>query len=449
MNLLSLCLLATVPSMQEPAAPSDPPVAEVEQEASRSLEQRLQEAAWLPTAKERAAAVKLLLRDRDVKTQHWLDAIRSYALYPTASVGQEDLIVKLEIDGKQVDSALHLYLPASYDPATPTPLLLLLHGSGGNGPDLLRGWIPFASEHGFLLLAPTDPDSDQGYAFTPRERDLGMAALRWVRTRYHVDPDRTHIFGVSRGGHMAWDLGTRYPDHFASVNPAIGGPTWVINGGRNNLRLVENLHRMPMRDLQGSQDDPRLLRNLHLAFARLKAVGNTKALLLEFPDLGHSYRLDTVQWPDYFDSAVRDPHPSHILYRTARTEEVRRAWLLVDRLAKSVDEDFPIKVDPKEWQRLDDTGRAAFIQDLAEERTAKIEARRLEDGSFKIETEGITRLKLRLPESWIPEDGKITVSLNGKSKSHRVKLSKRILLLDFVERFDRSSVSVASVDLKP
>lgn len=428
--------------------PAEPP-AVVTQETGPSLEQRLQDAAWLPTAKERAAAVKVLLKDREVKTGDWLETIRNYDLYPTASVGVQDLVVKLELDGKQVDSALHLYVPASYNPATPMPLLLLLHGSGGNGPGILRGWTQFANEHGYLLLAPTDPDSAQGYAFTQRERDLGMASLRWVRTRYHVDPDRMHILGVSRGGHMAWDLGTRFPDHFASVNPAIGGPTWVINGGRNNLRLVENLHRMPMRDLQGSQDDPRLLRNLHLAFDRLKAVGNDKALLLEFPDLGHSYRLEAVPWPDYFASAVRNPHPEHLLYRTAREEEKRRAWLLVDRVDKSVDEEFPIKVDPKEWQRLDEAGRAAFIQDLAEERTAKLEARRLEDGSLRLETEGVSRLKLRLPDAWIPEDGKLTIAINGKSKTHRVKRSKRILLNDFVERFDRSSVSIASVDLKP
>lgn len=428
---------------QEPASPALPV------EPTADLQERLREAAWLPTAKERRSAAKALAKDRDVKTQAWIEAIEGFTAYPATTIGLADLMVPLEIEGKQVTSALTVYVPANYNPQEASPLLILLHGSGGDGPGIARGWTRFAAEEGFLLLAPTDPDSAQGYAFTQRKRDLGMAAMRWMRTRYHVDDDRIHLFGSSRGGHMAWDLGMRFPDRFASVNPAIGGPTWVINGGRNNLRLTENLHRMPMRDLQGSQDDPRLLRNLHLAFDRLKAIGNTRAILLEFPDLGHSYRLEAVHWPDYFESSVREAYPREIHYRTARREEHRRAWLRVDRTSKSVMEEFPIKVDPKEWQRLDDAGKAAFIQDLAEDRTAKIHALQLENGSLQIDTEGVGKLDLLLPRAWIPEDGKLTVLLNGKSKSHKVKLSKRVLLEDFVERFDRRSLAQAEIKLKP
>lgn len=244
MSLLAIGLLAVC------AGPQSTPALHQGESPKEALALRLQEAAWLPTRKERAAAAKGLAKDKAIKTSDWLEAIRGYASYPAAEVGIQDRILQLESEGKLVESALQIYVPAGYDPAEPTPLLILLHGSGGTGPGILQGWTRFAGENGYLLLAPTDPDSAQGYAFTERERDLGMAAMRWMRTRFHVDDDRIHLFGVSRGGHMAWDLGLRFPDRFASVNPAIGGPTWVINGGRNNLRLVENLHRMRMRDLQ-------------------------------------------------------------------------------------------------------------------------------------------------------------------------------------------------------
>ena len=48
----------------------------------------------------------------------------------------------------------------------------------------------------------------------------------------------------------------------------IGGPRLAIVHGQNNMRLLENLVPTPIRDLQGSKDDPVLVESLHVAFAR-------------------------------------------------------------------------------------------------------------------------------------------------------------------------------------
>ena len=306
----------------------------------------LHAAVSLPKEKDRAAAAKALAKRRDVDLQQWLSLMQDFGDFGTSPPGHQGLEVELLVGTKMVSTQLDVFVPSSYSPETPSPLLFLLHGAGGNGRGLLQGWTRFAEEHGYLLLAPTDPGANEGYAFTQEERDAGLAALRWMRLHHNVDENRIHLHGVSRGGHMAWDLAMRHPDLFASLVPAIGGPTWVISGGRNNMRLVENLWDMPIRDLQGSQDDPRLLRNLHLSFARIHAAGNEDAMLMEFPELGHSYRTDQVDWVDFFGNAVRNPTPARILLRTARKANPRVSWIQIDRIAKSTVETFPIKVAP-------------------------------------------------------------------------------------------------------
>ncbi len=435
--LFSLLALAAFPlPAQEKALAAEP-----------TPHQRLHEAVSLPTAKARANAAKALARDREISLEEWLAVMQGFGIFPEVESGVQTVHVPLRIDGKEEKTELVLYVPSAYDAEKAWPLLMLLHGSGGDGMGMARNWQAFAEKHGYLLLAPTDPESGKGYAFRERERQAGLAALRWMRLQYHVDENRIHLHGVSRGGHMAWDLGIRFPDLFASLVPAIGGPTWTLAKGRNNLRMVENLHRMPIRDLQGAQDDAHLLRNLRQAFARLKAVGNDQALLFEFPDLGHSFRTDVVLWPDFFDACRRDPWPTKVLYRQARKDQPRAAWVRINRFNKTVDEHFRIEAPPK-WASMTDFERAAYIQDLADERTAKLTATRQSDGSFQMSSEGVTRLMLYLPQEWIPEDGALSVQINGDTQKLKVKPSKTILLVDFVERFDRSVLPVAEVSIK-
>jgi predicted esterase len=409
--------------------------------------QRLHEAVSLPTAKARAKAAKALAKDRDISLKEWLSIMQGFGIFPEVEPGLQTVHVSLRIDGKEEETELVLYVPSVYHAEKAWPLLLLLHGAGGDGMGMVRNWQAFAEKHGYLLLAPTDPESGKGYAFRERERQAGLGALRWMRLQHHIDENRIHVHGVSRGGHMAWDLGTRFPDLFASMVPAIGGPTWTLAKGRNNLRMVENLHRMPIRDLQGAQDDAHLLRNLRQAFARLKAVGNDQAILFEFPDLGHSFRTDVVPWPDFFDACMRDPWPTKVLYRQARKDQPRAAWVRIDRFDKTVDEHFRIEAPPK-WASMTDFERAAYIQGLADERTAKLQATRQSDGTFRVSSEGASRLMLYLPLDWIPEDGTISAQINGDTRKLKVKPSKTTLLLDFVERFDRTVLPVAEVSIK-
>lgn len=417
-------------------------------DALPSAEAALLTAVRLPTEKSRAKAVTLLVKRRDITLEDWVQAMTDLNTTEETQPGTHVFRPELELDGKLVTTELVVFVPKSYEGGKATALLLLLHGSGGEGHGMISQWRDFADSNGYLLCAPTDPDSGAGYAFTKKERDSGMEALRWMRSHFFIDSNRVHLHGVSRGGHMAWDLASRYPDYFATMVPAIGGPTTIINGGRNNLRLVENLWNMPIRDLQGSQDDARLLRNLRKSFKRIEAAGNKDAELIEFADIGHSYRLDAVEWPEFFNGRTRNPLPETLLYRTARKNNPRVFWMQVTQLEKDKEEVFPIRVDGKEWDKWDDTQRAEFIQSEADARTAEIRASRNADGALILNSSSVAKVDLLIPSQWISAKGKVEVKLAGKTKSLKATPSKKVLLSDFIERLDRSFLPIAKISVK-
>lgn len=114
----------------------------------------------------------------------------------------------------------YLYVPPSYRGDRPAPLVLMLHGAGGDARRGLARLQPLADEAGVLLLAPDSRDQTwdiivrKGYgpdvAFIDR-------ALAHTFARYAVDPKRLAIEGFSDGATYALSLGITNGDLFTHV----------------------------------------------------------------------------------------------------------------------------------------------------------------------------------------------------------------------------------------
>jgi polyhydroxybutyrate depolymerase len=105
----------------------------------------------------------------------------------------------------------HLYVPPSYDPARPGPLVLSLHGFLSN-PDSqawISGWHELAGREGFLVAYP------QGTSWPQRWNagatwNAGVDDVRFLRDLIDdleavaaVDRSRVYVSGFSNGGGMA------------------------------------------------------------------------------------------------------------------------------------------------------------------------------------------------------------------------------------------------------
>lgn len=142
----------------------------------------------------------------------------------------------------------YLYVPADLD--EPAPLVLVLHGRGGDGPGMaeLTEFDRLADEHGFIAVYPSGIEQQWNYVYDipgydlPTD-DLGFlhALIAELRARYQVDPSRIYAAGFSNGGFMAQRLACDASDlfaAFASVGAAGFGGLPTVCGEPHPVSLL-------------------------------------------------------------------------------------------------------------------------------------------------------------------------------------------------------------------
>lgn len=142
-----------------------------------------------------------------------------------------------------------LFVPSSYEPASPAPLLLCLHGSGGVASHRIDPLRPFAEDAGVVLLAPTSAGRSWDLVLRGLGPDVERidALLARAFDEIAVDPARIGIEGFSDGASYALSLGLTNGDLFCCifafspgfVRPAanIGSPRVFITHGTHDAVL--------------------------------------------------------------------------------------------------------------------------------------------------------------------------------------------------------------------
>lgn len=432
-----LCTGLLLPQEPAPARPDQPAP------AVTSLHEELARLVDAPTPASRRLAAEALAAQNLATVAQWTEACRTFGTFAAKEPGPTKQKVLLQVLDQVEPTEVHLFFPQGYDPQRPAPLLLWGHGAGGTGAREYLHWQEVADRSGLLVLAPTEFGKEPGYGHTPRERAAQLAALRWARRQANVDENAIFVGGWSRGGHLTWDLILRHPDLFAGALPCIGGPRMLI-GPQNNLRYLENVVHLPIRDLQGSQDDPRLLLNLHLAFTRLQKFGAAEAVLKEFPDRGHDADLAAVDWVDFLQRR-RDPRPARVVRLAADPAETRAGWASILTFEPAVAVDFQVPVNPVHYDKLDEAAQRAVVLDRLVERTARLVVKNLGQGRFAAEGKGTKSFALLLDASMLGKDGQVEVKWQGKTVRKLAQPSVAVLLREFAERFDRSFLPTAQV----
>jgi predicted peptidase len=157
----------------------------------------------------------------------------------------------------ETDSPLgyYEYLPPDYEDAGDSPLLVFLHGFGGNG-DGSEGELFLALETGipgmihdgqwslelpFVVLSPqhdtpvdpeTVPEEDFFQVECNWEPDVA-AFIDYALSTYEVDPDRVYLTGLSCGGYGAWMYLAEHGGSQIAAMVPIAGPAdeaWEKSG---------------------------------------------------------------------------------------------------------------------------------------------------------------------------------------------------------------------------
>ncbi|MGJ7566283.1 extracellular catalytic domain type 1 short-chain-length polyhydroxyalkanoate depolymerase [Variovorax sp. GB1R11] len=139
--------------------------------------------------------------------------------------------------GRTLDYMLFVPAGTAGQPATPRPLVLMLHGCTQNAEDFAAGtrMNEHARESGAIVLYPEQPLREHGQKcwnwFKPQHQQRGkgepalLAALTLhIAEQQQADRSRIYVAGLSAGGAMADVLGHCYPDIYAAVGVHSGLP---------------------------------------------------------------------------------------------------------------------------------------------------------------------------------------------------------------------------------
>lgn len=123
-----------------------------------------------------------------------------------------------------------LYVPAGYDPAKPTPLVINIHGlvQWPRNQMLVSGWNKVADQYNFIVVYPkgrgfplhwtnngTQPGTDQDIQFIS---DL----IDKLSTEYNIDPQRVYASGLSNGAGESFTLSCFLSDKIAAWGGVAG-----------------------------------------------------------------------------------------------------------------------------------------------------------------------------------------------------------------------------------
>lgn len=163
--------------------------------------------------------------------------------------------------GKEMEYAL--YVPSGYDKSKKSPLVIALHGLGGNPQQFMRtrGLTEQAEKRGYIVAAPMGYNEKgwygvrglKGSRMEPEnlgelsEKDV-MNVLAIVKKEYSIDPARVYLMGHSMGGGGTWHLGIKHADEWAAlapIAPAIFG---------RDPKELEKIKGTPVMLVQGDKD---------------------------------------------------------------------------------------------------------------------------------------------------------------------------------------------------
>ena len=127
------------------------------------------------------------------------------------------------------------YVPDSYDPSTPTPLLFMFHGmggdsseqSGGSAENSYYGWQTTAHQNGFIVLFPESlgyfKTWDLGGGGSSSDLSFVDDMIGWASSNYNISESQIFTTGHSWGAYFSYYVARYRSDDIAAFGAHSGG----------------------------------------------------------------------------------------------------------------------------------------------------------------------------------------------------------------------------------
>lgn len=180
--------------------------------------------------------------------------------------------------------ACWMYAPENIAPGTPLPLVVALHGGGGDGRRFLWSWLRDARTFGAIVAAP----SSAGDTWELMGGDVDSARLAeivaFARETWAIDPARILLTGMSDGGTFSYVSGLDSTSPFTHLAPVAAAFHPMFAAMTDPARL----RGLPIHITHGVRDWMFPVTMAHEARDALTAAG-AAVTYREIADLSHTY----------------------------------------------------------------------------------------------------------------------------------------------------------------
>ena len=303
-------------------------------------------------------------------------------------IGPVDLDLRHESPACKKPQPYRLYLPSAYDGTKAIPLLVAMHGTGGNqnkyfdhksyGNGLYKS---IAEKRGIAIICPlgTDPAGKPTDWQGLGENNVFMA-IADVCQKFKIDQDRIICTGQSMGGSGTTYLCTQYPDFFAAGIP--------LASSYEHVCLMKNLRYVPFLFVQGEKDWPAYANDGPIPLSRELHRLNYNGELWMVPGFGHNtMQASTERVIDWALQQKRVRHPSIVTHGTFFPIHGRAYWI--------------------EIQEIENIG---FF--------ASVDARVTDNNRIEIKSSNASKIAVRIDPVLLDLEKPISISINSKEVFH-------------------------------
>ncbi len=240
--------------------------------------------------------------------------ILAITIFAGANIAYADSIRKETITSQNQNKkrSFHVFVPNKLDPATPAPLIVVLHGSGDSGLMPVKRWKDYAQAEGIIIAGPNALDS-QNWRIPDDAPEFIYEMVESLKEKHPIDPRRIYLFGHSGGAIVALYLALMQSEYFAAA---------AIHAGAirpdDGLVIDRAKRKIPISLFVGTRDNLFPVEDLR----QTRNMLGTRGFYVELHEIrGHDHEygersglINTMIW-NFFRDRRLDREPKHELYR--------------------------------------------------------------------------------------------------------------------------------------
>lgn len=125
-------------------------------------------------------------------------------------------IEKKTLTSRNRERVYSLYVPSGVSAERPAPLLVVLHGAGGEGKVMVEQWKDLAEREGIVLAGPDSLEAPRWAS--PQDGPLFLHdVVEKIRAEHPIDPRRVYLFGHSAGAVFGLQMAALESEYFAAA----------------------------------------------------------------------------------------------------------------------------------------------------------------------------------------------------------------------------------------